>query len=286
MLLYQQQWKGFRFYRQYSKYLFGNQPDHKPALYISNRMDPNQTQVYTTILIICGAFAVFTGFFVVSILRQQKRHIHLQKKHLQEELRALEKDRTRIAADLHDELGPMLSAVKMKISSFELEDEGDNLHKEKTIAHIDSALTRMREISFDLMPRTLLSKGLVAAIRQFISFISNEHGMRIEFNHDEEVKLSEDKSIQLYRMVQELVQNAIRHSGASLLTIDLRQAEGKLTLKVKDNGKGFNKEEELKRAGGFGLHNLYNRTELMKGDMYVDTAKGKGTSYSFEIPTA
>jgi signal transduction histidine kinase len=247
-------------------------------------MDAYQTQIYTTVLIICGAMAVFIAFFVVSIMRQQKRHLQLQRQHLQEELRSLEKDRTRIAADLHDELGPMLSAVKMKISSFDLENETDAIQKEKTIMHIDTALTRMREISFDLMPRTLLSKGLVAAIRQFINFISGETKLRIDLKYQEEIELTEDKAIHLYRMVQELIQNAIKHSEATQLTIDLQKQNNKLVLTVRDNGKGFDKHEKARYSQGLGVRNLYNRTELMKGDMFLETEKGKGTSYIFEIP--
>lgn len=247
-------------------------------------MDTGTPEVYTTVLIICGVFALFTVFFVMSILRQQKRHILLQKKYLQEELQSIENDRSRIAADLHDELGPMLSAVKMKISSFDLDDESDVIQKEKTITHIDTALTRMREISFDLMPRTLLSKGLPAAIRQFITFISNESKLRIEFSHDENINLPEDKAIHMYRMVQELIHNTIRHAEASLLTIDLQKTDKKLVLSVKDNGRGFDKHEKTKNSQGLGLRNLYNRTELMKGDMFLESSKGKGTYYIFEIP--
>ena len=247
-------------------------------------MDAYQTQIYTTVLIICGAMAVFIAFFVVSIMRQQKRHMELQRLHLQEELRSLEKDRTRIAADLHDELGPMLSAVKMKVSSFELEDGEDAIQKEKTIAHIDTALTRMREISFDLMPRTLLSKGLVAAVRQFIAFIGGESQLRIDFNYDDNIELPEDKAIHLYRMVQEMIHNAIKHSEATLLTIDLQKQNNKLVLSVRDNGKGFDQHEKARYSQGLGLRNLYNRTELMKGEMFLESEKGKGTLYTFEIP--
>ena len=247
-------------------------------------MDAYETQIYTTVLIICVVMGVFITYFVVSIIRQQKRHMELQQQHLREELRTLEKDRGRIAADLHDELGPMLSAVKMKISSFELQDEADKVQKEKTIAHIDTALTRMREISFDLMPRTLLSKGIVAAIRQFISFIGNQSQVRIEFSHDDNIQLPEDKAIHLYRMVQEMIHNAIRHSEATLLTIDLQKEKNKIILSVKDNGKGFEGDEKVRNSAGFGLRSLYNRTELMKGEMYLETAKGRGTYYTFEIP--
>lgn len=247
-------------------------------------MDAYQTQIYTTVLIICVVMGIFITYFVVSLIKQQKRHMLLQQQHLRDELRTLEKDRGRIAADLHDELGPMLSAVKMRISSFELQDETDKLQKEKTIAHIDTALTRMREISFDLMPRTLLSKGIVAAIRQFISFIGNQSKLRIEFSHDDNIQVPEDKAIHLYRMVQELIHNAIRHSDATLLTIDLQKQKDKIILSVKDNGKGFEGDDKARNSSGFGLRSLYNRTELMKGEMYLESSKGKGAYYSFEIP--
>lgn len=247
-------------------------------------MDAYQTQIYTTVLIICGVMGIFIAYFVVSIIRQQKRHMELQQQHLRDEMRTLEQDRGRIAADLHDELGPMLSAVKMKISSFDLEDEADKVQKEKTILHIDTALSRMREISFDLMPRALLSKGIVTAIRQFISFIGSESKMRIEFSHDDDVSVPEDKAIHIYRMVQELIQNSIRHAEATILTIDLQKIKDKVILSVKDNGTGFDMEERTRNSPGFGLRSLYNRTELMNGDMYVETAKGKGCHYTFEIP--
>src|SRR5688500_16519366 len=134
-------------------------------------MDAQETRIYTAIVITAIVIGIIITYFIISMLRHQRRNIELHKRSLQVEIEALEKDRARIASDLHDELGPLLSAVKMKINSFELHDADDLKEAEKTNEHIDTILKRMREISFDLMPATLLRKGLVTAVCEFTEFI-------------------------------------------------------------------------------------------------------------------
>ncbi|MEJ7913000.1 MAG: ATP-binding protein [Chitinophagaceae bacterium] len=247
-------------------------------------MDSQETRIYTTIVIIAVVLGIIIFYFITSVIRQQRKNLELQKQSVQLQITALEKDRARIASDLHDELGPMLSAVKMKINSFELTDEDDTIEIEKTNTHIDEMLQRMRQISFNLMPNTLLRKGLIMAVGEFVEYIGKSNALQIEFTPGGPIVLSEDKTINTYRIVQEIIHNTIKHAQATRLVLQLAQEGQHLILKTADNGIGFDQHKDTSDRQGIGLRNLLSRTEMMQGKMFLETKKGKGTAYTFEIP--
>lgn len=247
-------------------------------------MDTQETKIYTAILISGIVLGIIIFYFIISIIRQQRRTLQIQKQSVQVQITALEKDRARIASDLHDELGPMLSAVKMKINSFELTEEDDRIEIEKTNTHIDDMLKRMREIAFDLMPNSLLRKGLVMAVREFVQYTGKNTALQIEFSADASITLSEPKTINMYRIVQEIIHNTIKHAKATKLVLELQQGKNKIIFKAADNGVGFDQHRQLKENMGIGLKNLLSRTEMLQGEMFLESKKGKGTAYTFEIP--
>jgi signal transduction histidine kinase len=247
-------------------------------------MDAKETSLYTAILIVSIVVAVMIIFFIASIIRQQRKNVELYRQNVLAEITAMEKERARIAADLHDELGPMLSAIKLRIGSFELTDEDDKKEAEKTNQHIDTLMKRMREISYDLIPNTLIRKGLVIALKQFSDFVNEGDGLKISFEAGDNINPDQQKSIHIYRIAQEVINNTIRHSGAKHLSISLKQDNSTLFLSTEDNGKGYDHQAAAKGEGGIGLRNILNRTEIIGGQMFVDSEKNKGTKYSFEIP--
>ena len=247
-------------------------------------MDAKETSLYTAILMVSIIIATIIIFFIISLIRQQRKNIGLYRQSVLAEITAMEKERARIAADLHDELGPMLSAIKLKIGSFELTDEDDKREAEKTSDHIDTLMKRMREISYDLIPNTLIRKGLVVALKQFSDFINEGDGLKINFEASGSINADQQKSIHIYRIAQEVINNTIRHSGAKLLNINLKQENGTLFLSTIDNGVGFDHNTAAKGEGGIGLRNILNRTEIIGGQMFVESEKNKGTKYTFEIP--
>lgn len=247
-------------------------------------MDAKETSLFTAILIVSLTVGTIIIFFIISIIRQQRRNIALYRQSVLAEITAMEKERARIAADLHDELGPMLSAIKLKIGSFELNDEDDKIEAEKTNDHIDSLMKRMREISYDLIPKTLIRKGLVIALREFVEFINENEGLKIIFQSAGEIESDQQKAIHIYRIAQEVINNTIRHSGAKFLNINLQQNNGTIFLSTMDDGVGFDHYAAAKGEGGIGLRNILNRTEIIGGQMFIDSEKNKGTKYSFEIP--
>lgn len=247
-------------------------------------MDAKETSLFTAILIVSLTVGTIIIFFIISIIRQQRRNIALYRQSVLAEITAMEKERARIAADLHDELGPMLSAIKLKIGSFELNDEDDKIEVEKTNDHIDSLMKRMREISYDLIPKTLIRKGLVIALREFVEFINENDGLKIIFQSAGEIESDQQKAIHIYRIAQEVINNTIRHSGAKFLNINLQQNNGTIFLSTMDDGVGFDHYAAAKGEGGIGLRNILNRTEIIGGQMFIESEKNKGTKYSFEIP--
>src|SRR5688572_3232731 len=101
-------------------------------------MDAKETSLYTAILIVSIVVAVMIIFFIASLIRQQRKNLELYRQNVLAEITAMEKERARIAADIHDELGPMLSAIKLRIGSFDLVDADDKREAEKTNGHIDT----------------------------------------------------------------------------------------------------------------------------------------------------
>lgn len=252
-------------------------------------MDPNQTKIYTAILITSFVVGGILIFFIVSLIQQQRRNNRLYKSKILAEITTLENERTRVANDLHDELGPLLSAIKLKLSSIETLSKDDEITMTETSEHITDIIHRMREISNDLMPTTLLRKGLTFAIEEFIykfskSGVSEQTGLQINFKHVGIPELPKEKAINIYRMVQEIVHNTIKHAQASILSIEMKMNEDNLILSSEDNGKGFNYQSAIEENRGLGLRSLVSRNDIMTGNFYIDSALGKGTIYTIEIP--
>ncbi len=246
-------------------------------------MDEKETGLYTAVLIVSFIVGIIITYFFISIIRQHRRNLELYKQSIFTEINTLERERSRMAADLHDEVGPVLSAVKLRLSSLEIPDPEDQLELSKTNEQIDNLLRRMREISFDLMPNSLLRKGLPAAVQEFIEYCSKNTALHISFRH-EDVFLNQQQSINLYRIIQEIIHNTIKHAGASELLMEMKKEKSHLILTVRENGVGFDFISKSDEAKGLGLRNLLSRIEIIGGQMFFESKKGKGTSYIFELP--
>lgn len=246
-------------------------------------MDPQETKIFTAILIAAGVLGIVVVYFIITIVRNQRRHLKMQQANLLVEITTLENERKRIVSDLHDELGPLLSVVKFQVSSLETQDEEDIKLIEKANNNLDDILERIRGICNQLMPQVLIRKGLITAIQEFITEINNRIPIKMEFEHDQ-VTIPSETEIHLYRMIQEIVNNAIKHSGADKITIGINTSKDKLIIKIQDNGKGFNNEKVKRESTGLGLKNILSRVDILKGEMYLVSEPTRGTSFTIEIP--
>jgi two-component system NarL family sensor kinase len=202
-------------------------------------------------------------------------------------IHAEENERNRIAGELHDGLGQLFSAVKMNLSGISehlnFKDEQSRDVFFKTMDMVDESCKEVRVISHQMAPNVLLKSGLAAAIRDFISKID---ARRLKINLETfglQDRLNQNTEAVLYRVVQESVNNVIKHSGASSLDIQLTKDEDGINAMIEDNGKGFN-AQEAESFAGMGLKNIQSRVNYLKGTVDFSSEPGKGTLVAIHIP--
>lgn len=243
-----------------------------------------ESKVLNITLFVSLIIAVIIIYFFVSIIRYHRRYMKLQREKIFAEITIRENERKRIAGDLHDSLGPLLSAVKLNISSVDVEDAGDREILEKTGGYLDEIIGSMRRISHDLLPSTLERKGLLEAIREFLLQVKNKQSVNIQLYVVKEISVPKEKEIHIFRMVQEIVHNTIKHAQANNLQIGFSEEGGHLLCLTKDDGRGFDKEKVMAGSQGLGLRSLESRCEILNGVLTLDSVPGGGTNYFIKIP--
>jgi len=247
-------------------------------------MDPKETKIYLAFLIGVVVLSIILIYFIITYIRQQKITLSIYQAKIQGEIITLEKERSRVSRDLHDELGPVLLSVKYNLNSFDLKNEDDLRIMEKTSETLDQVIARVREISNDLLPEALLRWGLQGALRESIEKIGSRSKLNVDFTCTNIPDLPLEQSVNVFRIVQEIIHNTLKHAAASRLKIELKKDGQQLLLITEDDGKGFNYSSESKEIKGLGLRSLLSRADLLNGKMYLDSKTGKGTRYVFEIP--
>lgn len=201
-----------------------------------------------------------------------------------------ERERRRIAENLHDSLGQSLSLAYIKLSSIDLGIFSGNDKKtlQETAELIDSAIVESRNLTYDLSPPILYELGLIAAFRWKLEQIKEKHGINTKLkNGHDKLFVPKDNEIFLYRIVCELLTNALKHANASTIEISTKQSGAKYLITVSDDGVGFNpaqKNQKNSTKSGFGLLSIMERLESIKGKFWIDSEQNKGTTASIEIP--
>ncbi|MBS1920400.1 MAG: sensor histidine kinase [Bacteroidetes bacterium] len=204
-------------------------------------------------------------------------------------LKGEEQERTRLAKDLHDGLGGMLSGIKFSLSNMKgnLIMTPDNAQAfERSIDMLDSSIKEMRRVAHNMMPEVLVKYGLDTALKEFCNEIDRSGVIHTTYHSLSlnESAIEQTTSVTIYRIVQELVNNAIKHAAAKnvLVQTQYSNSEKLLSVTVEDDGKGFD-TAILKQATGIGWSNIQNRVEFLKGKIDVQSGEGKGTSVLIEI---
>lgn len=207
-------------------------------------------------------------------------------------LKGEEQERTRLAKDLHDGLGGMLSGIKYSLSNIQgnLIMTPDNARAfERSIDMLDSSIKEMRRVAHNMMPEILIKYGLDTALKEFCG--DTERSGVIHVNYQsvgmQKVTIEQTTAVTIYRIVQELVNNTIKHAQAKNILVQLHQSaqEKLLAVTVEDDGKGFD-TSILGQPGGIGWQSIKNRVEFLKGRVDIQSLPGKGTSVMIEIMTS
>ena len=194
----------------------------------------------------------------------------------------LEQERTRIAREIHDELGQQLTALKFDAAACERSKRRPDTGE--LTKSIDAAIQTVRRIATDLRPAILDHFGLSAAVEWQASELARRTGMLCQCDLDENLNLNQDLATNAFRIVQEALTNAARHSGATRIDIRLRRNHGRLELSVKDDGKGIQANEETKGRPSLGLIGMRERAKDMGGMLTVTTTIGFGTQLEAWFP--
>lgn len=208
---------------------------------------------------------------------------------LQGVLEGQEQERKRVAIDLHDRLGGILSMVKLHFSAVEEKLPEDNPEKKKFLTAselLDLAAGEVRNISHNLLSGVLAKFGLLPALKDLTDRINESGEIKLNLiHHNVENALDGEQELQLYRIVQELISNILKHADAKEATIQLiRNKDEKIVnLIVEDDGKGFDPSTPSP-SSGIGLSNLKVRVNKLQGSFHIDSGKGVGTSVSVNIP--
>ena len=205
-------------------------------------------------------------------------------------LAAEEAERRRIGADLHDGVGQLLSVVKLHLSALSEElrprlDPSEEQRFSTALDVVDESVREVRGISHDLLPNALLKRGLALAVREFLDRMRRPGRLNIQLETFglAEAHLPSEVEYALYRVVQEAVQNIVKHAHATAITLQLVCHPGELTLVVEDNGVGFDPAAPG-AAPGVGLHNMAGRIAYLGGELVVDSSPGRGTTLTAVVP--
>jgi len=253
----------------------------------------DKTRIQTFVLAFVLIAVVVFGYLFYNRYKLKQRQrldaeiIHQQALRTKAIIEAEERERVRIAKDLHDGVGQQVSAVKMNLSAFEEYILPGTLSKDRyniLLNLVDDAVREVRAVSHNMMPNALLRFGLATTVREFIDKISVTGLLKCNL---EVVGMDErlDSSVEtvLYRVLQECVNNIIKHADAKTISIQLVRHEHSLMLMIEDDGNGFD-ATQVGRFAGIGIKNIISRVQFLNGTVDFDAHIRRGTIVVVEVP--
>lgn len=226
----------------------------------------------------------------------RKNRAEIEKKINQQKFRSVlilegqEEERKRIAMDIHDGIGQMLTSLKFQIESIDLKEGAQAKQKIGEIEQlIKEVIKEVRRVTFNLKPTVLGDYGLQAALNVFIQEIGKLTDIRLVYRTAGEIeRLPQKTEDNIFRIIQEAINNAIKYSGAEVITVDLKKTGNDLLITVRDEGRGFDTKlveaRNMNIESGRGFFNMYERTEYINGNLTIDSAPGKGTTVVLTVP--
>jgi len=246
-------------------------------------------------LLFLGMFMILTFISILVFFQQKNRQKakllletnRLEKLRFKAVIESEEKERKRIAVELHDGLGQLLSTAKMNVESLDdavaLSDEEDRAIYLTSLSLIDEAVSEVRNISHNLMPGALIKLGLIAAITDLTKKINTSGKIQVVFNFDRDFeKLNETTEIALFRIVQEVLNNSMKHSKAKEIKVELLKRTTEMQLIITDDGIGMD-VSNIEKSEGIGWKNIYSHVALLNGEIDIQSNKSFGTKIQITI---
>jgi signal transduction histidine kinase len=246
----------------------------------------NRRTISTNDLSLLEVIGNLVGFSIsnAQLLSDLRRKEAELRRALRRAVELQEDERKRLALELHDEIGQALTSILIQLRTFEenrdSEDFGERLEGLRSLT--SQTIEELRRLSMDLRPVVLDNLGIVPALKWYVEQAADRSGLNIKFNAPHHFdRLSPDIEMTLYRVAQEGLTNAIRHSKASSIDLCLDYSHKNVKLTILDNGRGFNTRT---LESGLGLVGIRERVELLNGKVGIETSAGTGTRLWVEIP--
>lgn len=242
-------------------------------------------------LVLAGFIILFVVFYqkkmIQEQLKRQQLELDFQQKMMEAALESEENERRRLAGDLHDSVGGMLSTIRVGLTTIakKLPDPQIMEHPKKML---DDTLTSVRRISLDLMPSTLEKFGLIPALREICERFQSAALIPVSFiEQGETPSVDPKRELKVFRIVQELINNAIKHAHASGINVMVSSDDMHFVISVEDDGAGFDpslKHSSTQNGSGLGLYNMENRARLLNATLDFDTQRRKGSKITLIVP--
>ena len=241
-------------------------------------------------LLLSGAIVLFMVIYQKKMFQEQVKRQQLelsyQQKLMEAVLESQENERRRLAGDLHDSIGGMLSTIRVGLTSISRQiDHPEMIIQPKQM--LDETISSVRNISLDLMPPTLERFGLTFAIKELCERLQLTSKVPVVFHEGEEVRtLTRSTQVMIFRVAQELINNAVKHSNASAISVTLG-GTNRFELIVEDNGSGFDVEsvrQHSTKRNGLGLYNIENRARVLNATLQIEASKKKGSKITMTMP--
>lgn len=249
--------------------------------------------VYGLIFLVLMATGLILFFYYSrkKILQKEQEKLNLQIRHqkkiLQASIQTQEKERQRIAQDLHDAISAKLNVISLSTHVL-LDDPSTNAEQRTTLSHIldvtSNTLESSRKIAHDLMPPILEKFGLKVALEELFDDFTKSKQIDINYDIDDFESGNKTSNLHIFRIIQELINNSIRHGNATQLDIIIKRGSDFLTIEYKDNGIGFDTEAVSKKSG-IGLQNINSRVAILNGSMVIESKINKGSVFTINCRT-
>ncbi|WP_299337407.1 ATP-binding protein [uncultured Psychroserpens sp.] len=265
---------------------------------MENEISASQEQiigalVYGIIFLVLVTLGLILFFYYSrkKIIEKEVEKINIkldhQKKILQTTIKVQEEERNRIAQDLHDAISSKLNVVSLTTNVLIDDDSISNEHKD-ALNHILDITTRTlessRKIAHELMPPILDKFGLKVALEELFDEFTSNTSIKISHDIDTLDQLDKHNELHVFRIAQELINNALRHGKADQLIMELKKQNQGFALVFKDNGIGFDVKANNKKSG-IGLQNIKSRVAILNGQLFVESSKHSGSTFTINCQT-
>ena len=245
-------------------------------------MTAEKNDIIIVFFSVSAFIALMLLYFLIALFMKERKYRILQLEKLNAEVSAAELERTNISTLFHNDIGPLLSSVKMRLDLIQTTNRSE-LDACKTV--LDQCVLKIRAMANELSAINDFEFSLEDALRQYIEYINPQKMLDIQLLVKDEIQMSQTQNNNLYRILQEIIQNTIKHANASVLKLEVKKENNTVLIRTSDDGIGYNikKIREHKKLG-LGLLGIMTRVELLNGHMSQASDKYPGTKYNITIP--